>query len=81
MTSKKSRVVTIEMLNDAARDYTELRRSLEGLAKSVDDAYDRLQVLLKRASATTVKAYLVGSVHKMHRIPNPNLEKRTTAEK
>lgn len=47
MTSKKSRVVTIEMLNDAARDYTELRRSLEGLAKSVDDAYDRLQVSLR----------------------------------
>jgi len=80
MTSK-SKVVTVEMLNEAAFAYTELRKKASFISRSIDKAHNNLQSLLKRASATTVKAYMVGSVNDMHKIPNPNLEKSSNAEK
>ena len=82
MTEKKSRVVTVEMLRDAARKYTELRRSLDGLSENCKLAHERLIVLMKRASATTVKAYILSDVGDMNKVPNPNLLKKgTDAEK
>jgi hypothetical protein len=75
MNYKKSRKVTVSHLRDAALEYTTLRTQLNKLSRETDKAYNRLQTLLKRASAPTVKEYLVGDVDDMHRIPNPNLSK------
>lgn len=81
MTEKKSRIVTIEMLREAAKEYTALRRHAEELEAEMHASHNRLTSLMKRASATTVKAYILGDVSDMNKIPNPNLEKDTQGEK
>ena len=64
--ANKSRVVTVEQLVEAAKYYTELRRKMSKLEREILEAHARLITLIKRASSTTVKTYMLTEVGSMH---------------